>query len=119
MSTVSNPAAIPRRATLTFLALAVVAASLVSTAAASAGDAETQPILRRARVEPILVSYPKAGLLHNYQFLSPGLLLALIVFGVLVGPLVLFIVARLSEVSTPDRLGVEPRKAPASDKKAQ
>ncbi|KAE8211198.1 hypothetical protein CF327_g5026 [Tilletia walkeri] len=104
-----------------FVALLALAAATVVSATDAGADSDGlgQQVLRRAkRVEPIPVSYPKAGLLHNYQFLSPGLLLAILVMGGLLGPLALFIVSRLSEIGTPDRLGAEPRKAPGSDKKS-
>ncbi|KAK0527228.1 hypothetical protein OC834_004500 [Tilletia horrida] len=117
----TSAAPVQRISIITLLAvLLAFALSAVSASDISGEEGVGERILRRAaRIEPIPVSYPKAGLLHNYQFLSPGLLLAILVMGAFVGPLILFVVSRLSEVTAPDRLGAEPRKAPGSDKKNQ
>ncbi|CAD6891428.1 unnamed protein product [Tilletia controversa] len=121
MAAIKNVSATQRISSMAaFMVILTLAASTVASASDAGADVDGlgQRILRRAKVEHIPVSYPKKGLLHNYQFLSPGLLLAILVMGGLVGPLALFIVSRLSEVGTPDRLGAEPRKAPGSDKKS-
>ncbi|KAK0564965.1 hypothetical protein OC861_004009 [Tilletia horrida] len=104
---------------LLLLTITAAAASAEHASVHSTDDGLGQRLLRRAKVEPIQVSYPKKGLLHNYQFLSPGLILPILVMGAFVGPVVLFVVARLSEIGTPDRLGAEPRKTPSSEKKNQ